>query len=75
MYLADLYTSYASGDFIFDAVNIGPVLDGLDERERALLDFDVRQIDWRSYIQDVHINGLRRQVLKENAGSGVATSG
>ena len=43
MYLADLYASYASGDFIFDAVNIGPVLDGLDDRERALLDFDVRR--------------------------------
>jgi nucleoside-diphosphate-sugar epimerase len=74
MYLADLYASYASGDFIFDAVNIDPVLEALDDRERALLDFDVRRIDWRSYIQDVHIPGLRRHVLKEDAGSGVGVS-
>ena len=71
MYLADLYASYASGDFIFDAANIEAVLDGLDDRERALLDFDVRRIDWRAYLQEVHIPGLRRHVLKEDAGSGV----
>ena len=73
MYLADLYASYASGDFVFDADNIGPVLDALDHRERALLDFDVRRIDWRAYIQDGHIPGLRRHVLKED-GSGVGSA-
>jgi nucleoside-diphosphate-sugar epimerase len=72
MYLADLYAGYASGDFTFDAGHIGPVLDGLDDRERALLDFDVRRIDWRAYLQEVHIPGLRRHVLKEGAGSGVS---
>jgi hypothetical protein len=71
LYLADLYASYANADFVFDAVNIEPVLNGLDDRERALLDFDVRRIDWRAYIQNVHIPGLRRHVLKEGAASGV----
>lgn len=74
LYLADLYTSYANGDYVFDADNIVPVLDALDDRERDLLDFDVRRIDWRVYLQEVHIPGLRRHVLKEGAGSRAGVS-
>jgi thioester reductase-like protein len=75
MYLADLYESYANADYVFDTANIGQLLGELDSRDRGLLDFDVRRIDWRTYLQDVHIPGLRRHVLKEDAGSGVAASG
>lgn len=71
MYLADLYTGYINADFVFDTANTRALLDELDARDRALLDFDVRRIDWRGYIQDVHIPGLRRHVLKDGAGSGV----
>jgi len=35
--------------------------------DRALLDFDVRRIEWRTYIQDVHIPGLKRHILGEAA--------
>jgi nucleoside-diphosphate-sugar epimerase len=75
MYLADLYASYTNADYVFDTTNTDQLLGRLDDRERTLLDFDVRRIDWRSYIQDVHIPGLRRHVLKEDAGSGVAAGG
>lgn len=71
VYLADLYTGYLNAEYVFDTANTSRLLDELDTGDRALLDFDVRRIDWRSYIQDVHIPGLRRHVLKENAGSGV----
>jgi hypothetical protein len=71
MYLADLYTGYVNADFVFDTSNTRALLDDLDDGDRALLDFDVRRIDWRGYIQDVHIPGLRRHVLKEDAGRGV----
>jgi nucleoside-diphosphate-sugar epimerase len=71
MYLADLYASYTNADYVFDTANTDQLLGQLDERERQLLCFDVRRIDWRSYIQEVHIPGLRRHVLKEDAGSGV----
>lgn len=71
MYLADLYAGYTNADHVFDTANTARLLGELDNRDRALLDFDVRRIDWRSYIQDVHIPGLRRHVLKEDAGRGV----
>ena len=56
-----------NADCVFDTSNTQRLLDELDERDRAALDFDVRQIDWRRYIQDVHIPGLRRHVLREDA--------
>jgi nucleoside-diphosphate-sugar epimerase len=65
MYLADLYKTYMNGGFTFDTSNTQRLLDELHETDRAALDFDVRAIDWRSYIQDVHIPGLRRHVLRE----------
>lgn len=72
LYLADLYQGYTNADGVFETANLERLRDALDDRERGLLDFDVRRIDWRSYIQDVHIPGLRRHVLKESAVSGVA---
>ena len=75
MYLADLYEGYTNADCVFDTANTDRLLGRLHDRDRALLDFDVRRIDWRSYIQDVHIPGLRRHVLKEDARSGVEIHG
>lgn len=75
MYLADLYDSYANADYIFDTTNTRGLLDDLSGHDRALLDFDVQRIDWRTYLQEIHIPGLRRHVLKEHAGSGVGAHG
>jgi hypothetical protein len=65
--LADLYEAYLSVDCVFDTTNTQRLLDGLHDEDRAALDFDVRRIEWRSYIQDVHIPGLQRHVLREDA--------
>jgi thioester reductase-like protein len=75
MYLADLYEGYTNADYVFDTANTDQLLGRLNDPERTLLDFDVRRINWRSYIQEVHIPGLRRHVLKEDAGSGVDARG
>ena len=64
MYLADLYGEYANIQCVFDTTNAQRVLGDLDDEECAQLDFDVRQIDWTTYIRDVHIPGLRRHVLR-----------
>lgn len=69
IHLADLYQTYMNGGFTFDTSNTQRLLAELHEADRAALDFDVRGIDWRSYIQDVHIPGLRRHVLREGAGA------
>lgn len=67
MYLADLYETYMNTPCVFDTANTQRLLDGLPASDRAMLDFDVRRIDWRAYIQDVHIPGLRRHVLGERS--------
>ena len=66
LYLADIYEAYIRAAFVFDTSNTQRLLDDLDGADRAALDFDVRGIEWRSYLQDVHIPGLRRHVLREN---------
>ncbi|MGE3276800.1 MAG: SDR family oxidoreductase [Vicinamibacterales bacterium] len=65
LYLADLYATYMHSGCVFDTTNAQRLFDGLDDDERAGLDFDVRPIDWRAYLQEVHIPGLRRHVLRE----------
>jgi hypothetical protein len=72
LYLADLYETYMNTSCIFDTTNTERLLSDLDGPDRAALDFDVRRIDWRAYIQDVHIPGLRRHVLGEDLGSRAA---
>jgi nucleoside-diphosphate-sugar epimerase len=66
LYLADLYETYISATSVFDTTNTERLLGDLDEADRMSFDFDARRIDWRAYIQDVHIPGLRRHVLRED---------
>lgn len=65
MYLADLYETYMNSGCVFDTANTQRLLEGMHESDRIALDFDVRRIDWRHYIQDVHLPGLRHHVLRD----------
>jgi fatty acyl-CoA reductase len=67
MYLADLYETYVNARFVFDTSNTERLLRSLGGEDRAALDFDARRIDWRTYVQDIHLPGLRRHVLGEPA--------
>jgi hypothetical protein len=68
LYLADLYETYMNSGCVFDTTNTQRLLVEMHEGDRAALDFDVRRIDWRSYIQEVHLPGLRRHVLGDARG-------
>jgi hypothetical protein len=72
LYLAELYETYMNHSCSFDTTNTERLLLGLDGPDRVALDFDVRRIDWRSYLQEVHIPGLRRHVLGEDLRSHAA---
>ena len=72
MYLAELYETYMNHSCMFDTTNTERLLDGLQGPDRVSLDFDVRNIDWRFYLQEVHIPGMRRHVLGEDLGSRAA---
>lgn len=40
----------------------------MSEEEKREFGFDVESIDWKDYITNVHIPGLRRHVMKGKRG-------
>ncbi|MBI2195313.1 MAG: AMP-binding protein [Planctomycetes bacterium] len=63
-YYAELYGPYVEYGCQFGTENTCRMLQDLVEEERDRFDFDVRRIDWRQYLCDIHIPGLKRHVLK-----------
>jgi hypothetical protein len=49
----------------FDASNTQRMFGALSDREQQELPFDAASIDWRRYLVEVHLLGLRRFVLHE----------
>lgn len=64
LYYVDIYGPYTNLDCRFETSNARKVLERMDESERAAFDFDPRKIRWRHYLQDVHIPGLKRNILR-----------
>ena len=62
-YYARIYSPYSNVLCRYESNRMRAVLDGLDEEERATFDFDVKRIDWRHYVADIHIPGIKRFLL------------
>lgn len=65
MALAEIYGPYTNLDCRFETENTRRLYQDLDPEDQRTFNFDVTRIDWREYIQDIHIPGLKRHVLKE----------
>ena len=63
VYYAKIYSPYSNVLCRYESHKMRSVLDGLDEEERATFDFDVKRIDWRRYLADIHIPGIKRFLL------------
>ncbi|KAK9068571.1 hypothetical protein SSX86_012686 [Deinandra increscens subsp. villosa] len=63
-YLANIYEPYTFYGGRFDNSNTQKLMGMMSEEERKIFGFDVGKIDWRDYISNVHIPGLRRHVMK-----------
>ncbi|XP_010557956.1 PREDICTED: fatty acyl-CoA reductase 2-like [Tarenaya hassleriana] len=63
-YLAAIYKPYTFYGGRFDNSNMQRLMESMSEEERREFGFDVGSINWRDYITNVHIPGLRRHVLK-----------
>ncbi|MCL7042772.1 hypothetical protein MKW94_018149 [Papaver nudicaule] len=63
-YLANIYEPYTFYGGRFDNSNTQKLMDLMSEEEKRSFGFDVGSIDWRDYISNVHIPGLRRHVMK-----------
>ena len=55
---------FALRQFQFVNDNFIPILDQMSAEDRRTFNFDVRQIDWQSYVEDYCL-GIRRFILKE----------
>ncbi|KAF7146275.1 hypothetical protein RHSIM_Rhsim04G0090500 [Rhododendron simsii] len=63
-YLASIYQPYTFYGGRFDNSNTERLMECMSEEEREEFGFDVGNIDWKDYISNVHIPGLRRHVMK-----------
>ncbi|CAK7342229.1 unnamed protein product [Dovyalis caffra] len=63
-YLANIYEPYTFYGGRFDNSNTQKLMERMSENEKGKFGFDVGSIDWRDYITNVHIPGLRRHVMK-----------
>ncbi|OMO68760.1 Male sterility, NAD-binding protein [Corchorus olitorius] len=69
-YLANIYEPYTFYGGRFDNSNTERLMEMMSEEEKRNFGFDVESIDWKDYIKNVHIPGLRRHVMK---GRGMCT--
>ena len=66
---ANIYSPYSDVFCRYQSGRMWEVLEGLSQDERERFDFDIRALDWRFYIQDVHIPGIRRFLLGMSPGT------
>ncbi|KAG2686853.1 hypothetical protein I3760_09G026100 [Carya illinoinensis] len=63
-YLANIYKPYTFYGGRFDSSNTQRLMERMSDEEKREFGFDVGSIDWRDYITNVHIPGLRTHVMK-----------
>lgn len=63
-YLANIYEPYTFYGGRFDNSNTQRLMECMSKEERWEFGFDVESIDWKDYISNVHIPGLRKHVMK-----------
>jgi long-chain acyl-CoA synthetase len=69
-YYGEIYRPYLNLNCRFEIDNTLQLFNSLNGEEKELLNFDIEQLNWRHYIQNVHIPGVKKHVLKlEGAGT------
>eukprot|EP00268_Persea_americana_P011331 TRINITY_DN14801_c0_g1_i2.p1 TRINITY_DN14801_c0_g1~~TRINITY_DN14801_c0_g1_i2.p1 ORF type:complete len:364 (+),score=73.62 TRINITY_DN14801_c0_g1_i2:83-1174(+) len=63
-YLANIYQPYTFYGGRFDNTNTQKLMAYMSEEEKRTFGFDVGSIDWKDYISNTHIPGLRSHVVK-----------
>lgn len=62
-YFLGIYAPYTHFRARFATENLQRLWERMDEEDRRDFFFDVTTIDWRHYLQEVHIQGLKRHIL------------
>ena len=64
-----IYAPYTRTSFEFETQKMQGLYEGLSPTERQRFNFDVSQIHWKRYFQEIHIPGIKRHVLKIEDGT------
>lgn len=64
MYYVDIYGPYVNLDCRFETEKAFMLLELLTPEERQHFEFDPRKFHWRQYLQDIHIPGLKKNILR-----------
>ena len=59
-----IYAPYTRTNFEFETQKMQALYEGLSPTEQQRFNFDVSQIHWKQYFQEIHIPGIKRHVLK-----------
>ncbi len=63
-YYGEIYEPYLNLDCQFQVDNSLALYETLSEEEKKEFNFDVTRLNWRHYIQNVHIPGVKKFILK-----------
>ena len=64
IYYVDIYGPYVNLDCKFETDHAHELLLSLESEEQEAFNFDVTRFHWRNYLQDIHIPGLKRNILR-----------
>ncbi len=64
LYYTEIYGPYIQNRYLFDTSKTRAMMERQTDEERQRWGFDVSKIDWRAYLMEAHIPGLKRNVLK-----------
>ncbi|MBM3264662.1 MAG: SDR family oxidoreductase [candidate division Zixibacteria bacterium] len=67
LYYATIYSPYTSLNCTFETTRTDELHNNLCEEDRVTFNCDVTRVRWPEYIQEIHIPGLKRHVLKTEA--------
>jgi long-chain acyl-CoA synthetase len=67
-YYGEIYQPYLNLNCCFETDNTVELFRALREDDQLLFPFDVTRLNWRHYIQNVHIPGVKKYILKVEGG-------
>jgi long-chain acyl-CoA synthetase len=67
-YYGEIYRPYLNLNCRFETSNTVALFQSLAEDDQLLFPFDVTRLNWRHYIQNVHIPGVKKYILKVEGG-------
>ena len=72
-YYIRIYGPYTRLNFEFETSKIGQLFASLTSVDQRRFDLNISQFDWQHYLQNIHIPGIKRFILKMDADPSVKT--